>query len=1096
MEPEYDQPTAAATAAAAAATDDIVSSPSESSSTRKRTSTLPSGFHGYDTSSVLSKQDSKSNKKSKVAGAQMTLNRRRMRFTRGTFVVCYREHSVCQEEETQTDSHCHSEYADTYDYFFGELSRDVFADDPPEHKVRIELYSHKENSDQKSDHSVSMSDGSVVLVRESEDEDDIVEYPIKFIAASISCEQLKFSKNGDVMISPSVNSFCISQVHDLKCRLAREASDNPQDHVLQWDVIPAGDLVLLRSHTSEKDPPILAKLLKQVKANRSKPFYANVFERTGTHWELHPSVAAPRSIAVKDIVCPLRLFGVHPGDIKLLNRVGADILTIAQKTITAIEEYLPTFESHCAIEEKKSEEQRHSELLYRDMTFMNDLFVEQGNSHMLFWRNKCQADENAARDAKRAAAEQKKQPPREEQQTGRHPQSKNPEFGKPSHTAHKCSKRILGNTGHEHCLQQFDAKYLEDIMIHNRMLGEAKRRVVVSTALATQFSCTPGAAATRQGFIMYGVKLCIRGFARLLTVSTRTVNRLNSEMKECHGRMHSLDYRNKYRVGVTYKVKTAPVAFFVRNYARQHGLPCPMRNRFILHASTTRRKVHEAYVSGCPAHLMPVRYSRFCDIWKKELRDHIKFAHRGSGFCDMCTVLRENSDQLLLKHHQDNACIARYNYQGTMHWTRQDKKKRLFLSFDYAQSRPLPQFAQQPANLFFLSSFMVHRFGISDETNAQDYAYAFGEDTSPYCKRVKSGKTVYVRQKTGEAIASMLWHRVLALEQECGAVKKHIRFQCDNCVSQNKNKIILWFMAMLTMRQGAVSVFLTFMAVGHTKLACDRCFGVAACHCQKHDIFTPSEYRARLDECAPSMHAVNADRLDWICWLDLLQQFFCMPPGLCVTGYRQFRFNHDDPGIVWCLRDVEDANPVEFQLLKPGVQPQEVLDAVHDVMNDTSKFRALRLGLSDARAERLRKLSAYFGFASAEARQEMTARMRTQIPDARELLKQTNIDKVVKRLQNGRAQDNQDSDKNRPAGPEDYDLMSPSFIQHFVTDAAHYIPNYDELIQVSEVPDECRDDIEDDQDDVTVQITPDEEFSSERADESSGEDDSCSSSDE
>lgn len=54
----------------------------------------------------------------------------------------------------------------------------------------------------------------------------------------------------------------------------------------------------------------------------------------------------------------------------------------------------------------------------------------------------------------------------------------------------------------------------------------------------------------------------------------------------------------------------------------------------------------------------------------------------------------------------------------------------------------------------------------------------------------------------------------------------HIYLHADNCAGQNKTFFVMWYLLWRTLTGRHVSVTMSFLLAGHTKVSCDWCFGL------------------------------------------------------------------------------------------------------------------------------------------------------------------------------------------------------------------------------------------------------------------------------
>ena len=132
---------------------------------------------------------------------------------------------------------------------------------------------------------------------------------------------------------------------------------------------------------------------------------------------------------------------------------------------------------------------------------------------------------------------------------------------------------------------------------------------------------------------------------------------------------------------------------------------------------------------------------------------------------------------------------------------------------DFAQNLDLPHFgSEQPGDIYYFLPLGIYLFGIVLPCKKKD---------TLFCQYYTKGKGA----KGGNNVASMLWNNLkhTGIIEKCnteGSLGEYIMVM-DNCGGQNKNRMVIRFLLMLTeigILQKASNVYLVR---GHTKNACD-----------------------------------------------------------------------------------------------------------------------------------------------------------------------------------------------------------------------------------------------------------------------------------
>ena len=129
-------------------------------------------------------------------------------------------------------------------------------------------------------------------------------------------------------------------------------------------------------------------------------------------------------------------------------------------------------------------------------------------------------------------------------------------------------------------------------------------------------------------------------------------------------------------------------------------------------------------------------------------------------------------------------------------------------SFDYAQQVHFPNNPQQPGPAYFLTARKCQLFGVTCEPTGVQINYLIDES-----------ETI---GKGANATISLLHHFL----EVHGLKEASLLLHADNCVGQNKNNALIHYLMWLVATGRYLSVQLSFMLAGHTKLAPDCYFGL------------------------------------------------------------------------------------------------------------------------------------------------------------------------------------------------------------------------------------------------------------------------------
>lgn len=110
--------------------------------------------------------------------------------------------------------------------------------------------------------------------------------------------------------------------------------------------------------------------------------------------------------------------------------------------------------------------------------------------------------------------------------------------------------------------------------------------------------------------------------------------------------------------------------------------------------------------------------------------------------------------------------------------------------------------------IYFFTPFKVGLFGIINDTMKVQHNFLIPESVSI--------------SKGANSIVSYL-HFFL---ENHGCGETHLLLHADNCVSQNKNNIMIGYLEWRVLKGFNDSITLSFLPVGHTKFSCDWAFGL------------------------------------------------------------------------------------------------------------------------------------------------------------------------------------------------------------------------------------------------------------------------------
>ena len=154
--------------------------------------------------------------------------------------------------------------------------------------------------------------------------------------------------------------------------------------------------------------------------------------------------------------------------------------------------------------------------------------------------------------------------------------------------------------------------------------------------------------------------------------------------------------------------------------------------------------------------------------------------------------------------------------------------------------------------------------------------------------------------KGANATISLIHHYLHAH----GLKERNLLLHADNCVGQNKNNMVVQYLAWRILAGLSETVELSFMLVGHTKFAPDRFFGLFKRLFRRSLVDTMTDVVRVVKESSPSgknkaqltVTSSGSREVHWIDWSQFFQHFFKPIPG--ITTYHHFKVSKAEPGIV------------------------------------------------------------------------------------------------------------------------------------------------------------------------------------------------------
>ena len=383
------------------------------------------------------------------------------------------------------------------------------------------------------------------------------------------------------------------------------------------------------------------------------------------------------------------------------------------------------------------------------------------------------------------------------------------------------------------------------------------------------------------------------------------------------------------------------VVSFLDNYAEEHAVALPGRvpgfkrsDIRLLPSSNTKASIHRLYEqSSLTAGLPVVSYSKFVALWNT-IRPQVRITKPMTDLCYTCQknntsiyrsanlpdnektdIVREQERHLLnaererslyksacneskesikaiVKNLDFNTARTPCSFKGKMHY-----------SFDYAQQVHLPSNPMQPGPIYFKVPRKVGIFGVCCESLPRQVNFLIDEAGS--------------MGKGANATISYLHY----FFENHGIGETDVHLHADNCCGQNKNSYVLWYLAWRVMVGLHQSCTYSFLIVGHTKFACDWCFGLLKQSFRK--CFVSSLYELATVVDTSTVSGVNVAQLCSLHngstivpvydWVSFLSPFFKKFPN--IKKYHHFLFKSERSGIMF-YKQFSDGSEESFSILR------------------------------------------------------------------------------------------------------------------------------------------------------------------------------------
>lgn len=132
-------------------------------------------------------------------------------------------------------------------------------------------------------------------------------------------------------------------------------------------------------------------------------------------------------------------------------------------------------------------------------------------------------------------------------------------------------------------------------------------------------------------------------------------------------------------------------------------------------------------------------------------------------------------------------------------------------------------------------------------------------------------------------------HRVIQQKYESGLFPKTLYVQLDNCTRENKNRFVLAYLEMMVSKGVFEEVYASFLPIGHTHSAIDKCFSRTSHRLRLNDAITMDDLLSELRESfSPTPHVSRM--LHVANFSELCTQQKCLAKVPAFSHFRFFKF--------------------------------------------------------------------------------------------------------------------------------------------------------------------------------------------------------------
>lgn len=433
----------------------------------------------------------------------------------------------------------------------------------------------------------------------------------------------------------------------------------------------------------------------------------------------------------------------------------------------------------------------------------------------------------------------------------------------------------------------------------------------------------------RAQYLIRGIPVCRTTFMFAHNVKIKRFKRLTSQFNKTGFIAKEHGNTGKLAKNVTSFSRSEFVVRFLQNFAEQNAILLPGRASTIYNASLkllpsneTKLSVYNKYLASFTEEVTekPVSSKVFSNIWRETCRDVVIMRPR-SDLCNTCQKHYTSGSQMAqateeekmetlmkMRSHLELVAKERAFYKQTIKESRETFAKFenreasgsnqpiiMHYSFDMAQQVHIPSNPLQPGPIYFLVPFKIGIFGVMCDTLNKQVNYLIPES-------VEVGK--------GSNLIVSLFHHYL---ENVSIGAEIVYIHADNCVAQNKNNILMGYLAWRISQKLNKKIVLSFLPVGHTKFSCDWGFGLLKKKFKTTFVSSIQELVNTVEQSTPTSKVNSAiatgdeignSNVDVYDWLEFFKSSNCKKIKH-ITSYNHFEFENTKFGTVKCKTDLD-----------------------------------------------------------------------------------------------------------------------------------------------------------------------------------------------